>query len=422
MQVAVLGSGGREHAIAWKLNQSSRIDKIFSIPGNGGTSNNILLDIMDFKSIAEFCRSAKIDVLVVGPEAPLAAGITDYMVQAGIRVFGPNRQAARLESSKVFAKQFMKKHGVASAAFTEISCADKASEGRMKDFFLKEDGCVIKYDGLAGGKGVYVCDSPVEVKKVVGEICQKYGSQARIIIEEKLYGDEISLLAFVDGRNYHLLQPSQDHKQIYDNDRGPNTGGMGAFCPVPDLSERLWKRIIEDTVEPTLRGIHEEGIVYRGVLYFGLMITAQGPRVLEYNVRLGDPEAQVVLPALKTDLLDIITACIEGELSSLQLEFNPGYFADIVMAMAGYPGKYEKDRLISGLQSYPGLVFHAGTRMEKGSYLTAGGRVLNVVGQGENLSEAVNAAYQGVKKISFPGQYYRKDIGNRLNPVIKSFV
>ncbi len=411
MNIAVVGSGGREHAIAWKLNQSKLAEKVFVIPGNGGTENNVLIDVNDFDGIKNFCESNDIELVVVGPEVPLANGIIDFFKDSSIIVFGPDKKAAQLESSKIFAKKFMKKYGVVTGDFEEFTKINLASK------FIVEKGrnCVIKYDGLAAGKGVYVCSSIREAKDALSDVKQKYGEEVQFIIEEKLIGFELSILGFTDGKTIKLLQPSQDHKQLLDGDKGPNTGGMGAFCPVPFCDSQMLYDIQKKIVEPTMKGIKAEGFNFKGVVYFGLMMAEEGPKLLEYNVRLGDPESEVVLPAFKGDLLELILSCFDGTLKDFKMEFNDGYFVDVVLTSYGYPKAYKKGIEICGLEEPKELVFHAGTKKEGDKFLTNGGRVLNIVAYGETLEGAINNAYNKVNGFYFDDMFFRKDIGSREN-------
>ena len=411
MQIAVIGSGGREHAIAWKLNQSELAEKVYVLPGNGGTENNITIDVNDFSGIKNFCESNNIELVIVGPEVPLVNGIVDFFKDSSIKVFGPDKKAAQLEGSKIFAKNFMRKYRVATGEFKKFNLINSASD------FIKEvkGNCVIKYDGLAAGKGVYVCSTIKEAEDALNELKEKYGEEVQLIIEEKLNGSELSILAFTDGENYQILLPSQDHKQLLDGDKGPNTGGMGAFCPVPFYTDELKLQIENEVIKPTIKGLKEENFNYKGVIYLGLMITENGPKVLEYNVRLGDPETEVVLPAFKGDLLKLILSCFNGSLKDFQMEFHKGYFVDVVLTSGGYPKVYKKGIEICGLENSKELVFHAGTKKENGKFLTNGGRVLNIVAQGETLEEAINNVYDKVNGFYFDDMFFRKDIGKREN-------
>jgi len=414
MNIAVIGSGGREHAIAWKLSQSKLADEVFVLPGNGGTENNINKNINDFEGILNFCRSRTIELIFVGPEDPLANGIVDYFADTPVKVFGPDKSGARLEGSKIFAKKFMQKYEVATAGYWKFDncCEDVLNDA--KGVVEKLSGnCVIKYDGLAAGKGVFVCSTEEEALKALKDIQQKYGEDSSYLIEEKLIGDELSILAFTDGENYQLLQPSQDHKQLFDGDKGPNTGGMGAFCPVQFYNTELKKQIETDIIKPTISGIKSEGFNYKGVVYFGLMITQTGPKLLEYNVRLGDPETEVVLPAMKSDLVELLLSCFDGTLKDYKMEFNDGYFVDVVLTSGGYPNEYKKGIHICGIKEDQELIFHAGTKKNNINIETSGGRVLNVVAQGETLDEAIENAYERINEFYFDDMYFRKDIGRR---------
>lgn len=414
MNIAVLGSGGREHALSWKFAQKWGWDHVFTLPGNGGIPNSHKVDVNDFGAVREFCEAHNIELIFVGPEAPLAAGIVNYFREnTEIKIFGPDKTAAQLEGSKIFAKEFMKKYAVATADFKSF----QSLEGARKYAESKAGNLVIKYDGLAAGKGVFVCDNMEEVDKALAELQEKYGTEFPFLIEDKIVGKEISIIGFTDGQDIRLLLPSQDHKQLLEGDVGPNTGGMGAFCPVPFYNEELKKAIQENAITPTLNGLKAEGFDYKGVVYFGLMIGENGPEVLEYNVRLGDPETEVILPSLKTDLSELVLACLDGTLSDLELEFNEGYFVDVVMVSGGYPKSYKKGFPIHGLDQVDEstTVFHAGTISENEEIKTNGGRVINVVTQAPTLEEAIQNTYKEVAKISFKGHFYRKDIGRRSN-------
>jgi len=409
MNIAVIGSGGREHAIVWKLQQSERAEKVFCIPGNAGTHNNVELKVNDFSGIKRFCEDNDVKLIFVGPEQPLNEGITDYFDGSGIMVFGPDKRASQLESSKIFAKEFMIKYGVKTAIYERFDNSAKAREYCQK---LKGK-CVIKYDGLAAGKGVFVCNTLKEVEDALIIINDTYGADARILIEELLTGQELSILAFTNGSEYQILLPSQDHKQLLDNDKGPNTGGMGAYCPVDFCTDEMLEQIKKEIIEPTIQGLKQENFNYHGVLYFGLMITPDGVSVLEYNVRMGDPETEVVLPALKSDLLELVLACFKGGLQEFNLEFNPGYFVDVVLASGGYPSHYTKGYPIDIPLEVDGVIFHAGSKLDNDIIVTSGGRVLNVVADGKDLNSAIKNAYDLVSKVSFKDMYYRTDIGTR---------
>ena len=397
--------------MAWKLGQSVPQSDVFLLPGNAGTSNNVPVDVRDFEAVKRACQDRNIDLLLVGPETPLADGIVDHFEGTGIRVFGPGKQTAQLESSKVWAKRFMRRHGVATADF-EVFDDPKKAEGLIH----RLDGdLVVKYDGLAGGKGVFVCHTVEEANRALGTLQDRYGPSVSFLIEQRQAGSELSILGLTDGRSIKLLSPSRDHKPLLDGDRGPNTGGMGAFCPVPGCDQETLDEINKCVIEPTMAGLKEEGIDYCGFIYFGLMITTDGPKLLEYNVRLGDPETEVLLPALKTELLELVVSCFDGTLQDQNLVFQPGYTVDVVMASGGYPGNYTVGHEILGLDhvSEDALVFHAGTRRDGDRVLTAGGRVLNIVAWGEDLSTAVAATYEQCDRVHFQNATYRKDIGAR---------
>ncbi|KUK55734.1 MAG: Phosphoribosylamine--glycine ligase [Marinimicrobia bacterium 46_47] len=410
-KIAILGSGGREHALAWKLGLDVGEENILVIPGNGGTLHNHPLDSMDFKALKSFCESKGIDWLVVGPEDPLAQGIYDAFAGSTVKVFGPSKAAAQLEASKIYSKQFMKKYGVATAR-----CMYSSEKGDPRAFIRSLNGqVVVKYDGLAAGKGVTVCESEPEALEAISDLKKKYGKDAPFLLEERLRGREMSVIGITDGKTIRLLLPSQDHKQAYEGDKGPNTGGMGAYCPVPWYTPAMAKAVQKDVIEPTMKGIREEGFEYRGVIYFGIMMTGDGPKVLEYNVRFGDPETEVILPALKSSLAELIEGALSGTLDSVNPQFYPDTFMDVVLASGGYPGRYQKGYEITGLEklSTGTLLFHAGTRQEQGRLLTNGGRVLNVVARGKNLQEAIKKVYTEVDKIHFQDKYLRRDIGRR---------
>ena len=415
MKIAVLGAGGREHAIADKFAQSIGWKNIFTLPGNAGIPNSHDIAINNFEGIQDFCIKNNIELIFVGPEIPLTNGIVDFFDNSPIKVFGPDKHAAQLEGSKIWAKNFMNKYGIKTAESRSFNSIAEA-----QDFAVQKNGnIVIKYDGLAGGKGVFVCSSIQETEQAFIELEQQYGKKFPFLIEDKISGNEISIIGFTDGKNIQLLLPSQDHKQLLEGDKGPNTGGMGVFSPVPFCDEALIEAINKEIITPTLKGIQSEAFDFRGFLFFGMMLTEKGPKLLEYNVRFGDPEAEVMLPALESDLLSLLLATLSKEktsnLSTKELKFKSGYFVDVVQVSGGYPGKYEKGFLISGLESIEEetLVFHAGTRKEHHRILSNGGRVLNVVAHGDTLEEAITKVYKECGKISFKNNFYRKDIGTR---------
>lgn len=428
MRVLVIGSGGREHALVWKIAQSKLVDKIFCAPGNGGISQQAeCIDIKaeDIPELLDFARKEKIDLTVVGPEAPLAQGIVDEFSNHKLKIFGSNKKAAQLEASKVFAKELMAKYSVPTAdfeIFEDIGAARKYIHNRGVP-------CVIKADGLAQGKGVAVAKNIAEAEETIDLIMGKriFGEAGnKVIIEDCLEGQEASIIVITDSKNMLPLASSQDHKRIFDNDTGPNTGGMGAYSPAPAVTPELFKEILDKVIYRTIDGLVKEGIDYRGVLYAGIMITKDGPKVLEFNVRFGDPETQAIFPRLKSDLLEAMLATTETKLSKLLnsggLSWDNRACVCVVCASGGYPGEYEKGKEIFGLAEAAKMkdivVFHAGTKKlktqnSKLKTVTNGGRVLGVTGLGATIKEAINKTYQAVEKISFEGMHYRRDIGRR---------
>lgn len=425
MRILVIGSGGREHALVWKLSQSPRVRKIFAAPGNPGMgelAECIPISPDQVVTLADFAVAQKVDLTVVGPEAPLVGGLTDYFEGRNLPVFGPSKAAARLEGSKVFAKEMMRRAGVATAPFQVVGDFETGLNAVRRGPLP----VVVKADGLAGGKGAVVARTREEAVQAVTRMLQErlFGEAgARVVLEECLEGEELSVLGVSDGSHVLLLAPSQDHKRIFDGDRGPNTGGMGAYSPVPMVEEKQLEAIRASIFEPVLRAMREAGTPFRGLLYAGLMLTAQGPRVLEFNVRFGDPEAQAVLPRLKTDLAELMLAGLEGGVDRIRPGWEACAAACVVLASGGYPGQYDLGHEITGLEAaaqQPNtLIFHAGTRREGGRFLTYGGRVLNVVGLGEGrdlssrIESALSHAYQAVEKIQFKGKQFRRDIGAR---------
>ena len=409
MKIAVIGRGGREHALAWKLAQDAGPENVFCLPGNGGTANNRPIAEHDFAGIRSFCETEGIELVVVGPEAPLARGLVDILSGAKFRVFGPTRAAARLESSKTWAKQFMQRHGIATAAGAFFESVRAAAEYVR----TQRGGLVVKYSGLAAGKGVFVCPDPAEAPAALQEIGRRHGPNAPIVVEELLEGPEVSIMGVVSGTAIQLFPASRDHKRLLDGDRGPNTGGMGAYAPVPDVDAAQLDEIRRTIIEPTLQGLAAEGIAYRGFLYFGLMLTAAGPKLLEYNARLGDPEAEVLLPALDGPLLPTLLASFDGALERHPFAIKPGAVVDVVLAAGGYPSDVRAGVPIAGADATDALVFHAGTEIRNGALAVAGGRVLNVVAHGADLAAARQKAYAACAQIRFDGMQYRTDIGGR---------
>lgn len=421
MKFLVVGSGGREHAIAWKLRESPRVTEIFCAPGNPGTAlvgENVDIPADDLEGLLSFALERGIDLTVVGPEAPLVNGLADRFEEAGLALMGPSAGAARLEGSKAFAKSFMKRRGIPTAAFQVFDSAEQAIEavnrGRV-DFPV-----VVKADGLAAGKGVFICRRPDEGLQAIDAIMRerRFGSAGdRMVIEECLEGPEASFMVFSDGTSVVPMPPSRDHKALLEGDRGPNTGGMGAYCADSILSEELQDEVMKEIILPTVRGIAEEGSPYRGILYAGLMLTTRGPKVLEFNVRLGDPEAQAVLPRMEADLAEVLLAVARGSLRDIRLSWRPEATVCVVVASGGYPDAYQKGLEITGLdlagEDKETLVFHAGTSLQEGKLVTGGGRVLGVTSRAPTLEGAVIRAYEAVNKIYFPGMYYRRDIAVR---------
>jgi phosphoribosylamine--glycine ligase len=419
MKILVIGSGGREHALVWKIAQSPAVEKISCAPGNAGIARLaecVPIPPEDIQSLTALAEKEKIDLTVVGPEAPLTRGIVDAFEVQGLRIFGPHRKAAEIEGSKAFAKELMKKYGI-PAGESQTFEAYSDAVGYVKD---RGAPLVVKADGLAAGKGVIICRTVEEALSALDLIMVKkaFGSAgAKVLVEEFLEGEEASFLAFTDGETVLPLPTSQDHKPVFDDDRGPNTGGMGAYSPAPVVSEKIHREIMETIMIPTVRGMAREGRRYRGVLYAGLIIRNERAKVLEFNARLGDPEAQPLLMRMKTDLVPVLQATIDGKLSSLKVEWDSRSTVCVVMASGGYPGNYEKGKVISGLEEaarVPGtFVFHAGTALKDGKVVTSGGRVLGVTSLGEGIGEAIRKAYEAVGKISWEGAYYRKDIGQK---------
>ena len=417
MKILVIGSGGREHALAWKIKQSPLVKKIYCAPGNAGIED--LADCVDvapdnIEALVKFAREKKIDLTVVGPEAALAAGIVDAFEKKDLNIFGPNQDAAQLEGSKIFAKEFMHQCNIPTAPFKIFKDSDQA-----KGFLSKTQyPVVVKADGLASGKGVFVCKNLEEASQALHQIMdEKIFKEAgrRVVIEECLIGEEVSVLAISDGEDYVILDSSQDHKRIFDDDIGPNTGGMGAYCPTSIVTEDLLKKIDARIIGPTIRGMLRDGTPFKGVLYAGLMITSDGPMVLEYNVRFGDPETQAILLRLKTDIVKIMMASCEGRLGDIDLVWDKRHCVCVVMSSGGYPSKFETGKEIFGLNEAAKLpdtiVFHAGTKRADNKILTAGGRVLGVTALGDGLEAAIERAYAAVEKITFERCFFRRDIG-----------
>ena len=415
MNILVIGSGGREHALYWKLSESPQTEQIYAIPGNPGMGASAAIALDDHAAILRFVKEHEIGLVVVGPEVPLMNGLVDELEAAGIRAFGPRANAAEIEGSKSFAKDLMKKYGIPTARYEVFTAAEPARA------YIRQEGApiVVKADGLAAGKGVIVAMTEQEALDAVDAIMEDHSfgdAGARVVIEEFMEGEEASLLAFTDGTTIRPMISAQDHKRAYDGDRGPNTGGMGTYAPAPVMTPEMTERAVEEILKPTIAAMAKEGRTYRGCLYLGLMVTADGPKVVEFNARFGDPETQVVLPLLDSDLVAIMCACADGTLADVTIRWKDGAAVCVVLASGGYPGHYEKGQEIHGLadaEAMGALVFHAGTAMKDGKLVTNGGRVLGVVGRGADISSAVDAAYAAAAKISFKDAYYRKDIAHR---------
>lgn len=416
MKVLVVGGGGREHAIVWKLSQNKDIDTIYCAPGNGGIAG--LAQCVDIKAtdidgIVEFAKTNKIDLTVVAPDDPLVLGMVDELEKNGLRAFGPRKAAAIIEGSKVFSKQLMKKYGIPTAEY-EVFDNSAAAVEYVK---TKAVPIVVKADGLALGKGVIIANTHDEAIAAIHDIMddKMFGNAGnKVVIEQFLTGQEVSVLAFTDGKTLVPMVSAQDHKRVYDNDKGPNTGGMGAFSPSRIYDEKTAKYCYDNIFIPTMNAMNKEGRTFKGVLYFGLIITAEGVYVIEYNCRFGDPETQAVLPRLKSDLFEIFNAVIDEKLDKINIEWYDDAAACVVMASGGYPKKYTSGYEITGIddaQKSGAVVFHAGTKIQDGKTVTAGGRVLGVTAMGKTLDEAIKNAYSGVEKIAFCDVHYRKDIG-----------
>ncbi|MCM3635015.1 phosphoribosylamine--glycine ligase [Paenibacillus camelliae] len=415
MNILVIGGGGREHAITWSLKKSSKVNKLYCAPGNAGIAQIaecVPIGVFQFDELVAFAKEASIDLVFVGPDDPLAQGIVDAFEAAGIPAFGPNKAAAEIEGSKIFMKNLLKKYNIPTAKYETFTSFETALA------YLKEQEApiVIKADGLAAGKGVTVAATLEEAEEALRSIMldKVFGDAGnQVVIEEFLAGQEMSILAFVDGETVKPMVPAQDHKPIFDGDKGPNTGGMGTYTPLPHIDSSIVEDAIVNIIEPTAKAMVSEGRPFRGVLFAGLMITKDGPKTIEFNARMGDPETQVVLPRLKTDLLEIVLAAMNGTLADLTIEWDAEAAVCVVLASEGYPGSYPKGKVITGLEAAEAtgaLVFHAGTAQENDEIVTNGGRVLGVVGRGQDIASARQHAYEAIVNIKFEGMQHRNDI------------
>jgi len=419
MRVLVVGSGGREHALVWKIGKSPHVDKVWCAPGNAGIAREaevVAIAADDIKALLQFAKDNEIDLTVVGPEAPLVAGIVDVFQKEGLKIFGPRRHAASLEGSKAYSKMLMKSAGIPTARFkifSELSSAKNYAESMGAPL-------VVKASGLAAGKGVYVCSSVEEAQEAIDLVMKEriFGAAGdSVVIEECLTGEEASILAFMDGHAIFTLESSQDHKPAFDGDKGPNTGGMGAYSPAPVVTDRIMRQVERDILVPVAYAANRDGCPYRGILYAGIMVTEEGARVLEFNVRFGDPETQPILMRMKSDIIEPIMACIDGDLADTDITWDESAAVCVVMASGGYPGKYEKGREITGIDEAEALgdvkVFHAGTALSDGKLVTAGGRVLGVTALGDTIEAARKRAYEAVERINFQDAHYRTDIADK---------
>jgi phosphoribosylamine---glycine ligase len=419
MKVLVIGSGGREHALTWKISQSARVNKIYCAPGSaaiGELAECVAIGPAQINQLADFAENERIDLTVIGPELPLTLGLADLFEKRGLKVFGPDRAAAQLEGSKAFAKAILHESNIPTASFGTFTDATAAKH------YVAEQSmpCVIKADGLAAGKGVLICATRLDAEAAIDEMLvhKAFGKAGeKLVIEEFLDGEEASFMILTDGEHILPLASSQDHKRAFDNDRGPNTGGMGAYSPAPVVTPAVHKRILTEILEPLLVGLKKKGIAYRGVIYVGLMITKAGPQVLEFNVRFGDPECQPIMMRLKSDLVSLLEATIEGRLDRIRPEWYDDAAVCVVLCAKGYPGSYDRGNEILGLDRLKhwekGFVFHSGTAKDKGRWVTSGGRVLGVTARGTDIASAVQEVYRAVGEIAWDGMHYRRDIARR---------
>ncbi len=421
MKVLIVGSGGREHVIAWKVSKSSKVDKIYCAPGNAGISQIaecVNIGAMEFDKLVAFAKEKEIDLTIIGMDDPLVGGVVDEFEKAGLRVFGPRKNAAILEGSKAFSKDLMKKYNIPTASYETFNSPEEAS----KYLETSKYPIVLKADGLALGKGVLICNTKEEALEGVKELMldKKFGSSGdTIVVEEFMTGREVSVLSFVDGKNIKIMTSAQDHKRAMDGDKGLNTGGMGTFSPSPFYTAEVDEFCKKYVYQATVDAMAKEGREFKGVIFFGLMLTSEGPKVLEYNARFGDPEAQVVLPRMKNDIIDVFNACVDGTLDKIDLQFEDNAAVCVVLASEGYPVKYEKGLEISGLDKFEGsdeyFAFHAGTKLQDGKFVTNGGRVLGITAKGKDLVTARKNAYEATKWVEFDNKYMRNDIGKAID-------
>ncbi|MCH8927607.1 MAG: phosphoribosylamine--glycine ligase [Candidatus Marinimicrobia bacterium] len=417
MNILVIGSGGREHALVWKIAGDSRVNKLYCAPGNPGMKEAELvkIDASDDARLLSFAKEKNIDLTVVGPEVPLVNGIVDLFNSNGLRIFGPTSKAAQLEGSKTFAKEFMSRHSIPTAEYERFDKADDAFQYVRKDF----KPCVVKASGLAAGKGAVVCNTVEQAEKTINQMMVDniFGDAGdTVIIENLLEGEEASIFAISDGNNFVILPSSQDHKRVFDNDEGPNTGGMGAYSPAPVVSDSIYEEVKKTILTPVIEGMKSEGSPFCGLLYAGVIISDEGPKVIEFNVRFGDPEAQVVIPIMGEEFLDLLIGSADGDITGINLSNNTNYASTIVLSSGGYPGNYETGQEIHGLDyafEKDTMIFHSGTKEEDNKYYTNGGRVLTVTSLGDSLERSIENSYAALSHINFDGMHYRKDIGQK---------
>lgn len=419
MNLLVIGSGGREHAVCWCFAKSSKVGKIYCAPGNSGTSQiaeNVDISVTDFAKLADFVKTNKIDFTFVGPEIPLSLGIVDYFQTQGLKIVGPSKSAAKLESSKIYSKKFMLKYGIPTAQCDNFANAGDAL--KFLESWEENKKVVVKADGLAAGKGVYVCNGREDAKSAVRQMMNEKvlcGAGTSVIVEEYINGPELSYLIFTDGISYSMMPASQDHKRIDDGDRGPNTGGMGAYAPAPLATDNVSKKV-DDIARKVIDGIKSEQLDYKGVLYIGIIMNGDSPYVLEFNCRFGDPETQAVLPLLDTDLADICMTILNQKLSNITINWKKEFSVCVVLASGGYPGNFKKGVEIKGIESINGkstIIFHAGTKLENGKFVAYGGRVLGITSVANNIKDAIDKVYANVRLVHFEGMHYRRDIAWR---------